>query len=169
MDVLILNTFLSPMLTVATVWNTGETGDINSRLVCLQMSVIQIPLYYLIVGDQAEFHSQLGRGVLRGNFWGEQHQAKVVQLRKSWRQNFKVLLPWPDYRKRELSESAKLHFDFSAEILPTRPNPECQMCECSADLFDEILQSLSTPYSFLNCPIYSSWLLLLETPLSSCV
>ena len=28
MDVPILSTFLSPILTVASVWNTGETGDI---------------------------------------------------------------------------------------------------------------------------------------------
>ena len=28
MDVLTLGTFLSPILTVATEWNTGETGDI---------------------------------------------------------------------------------------------------------------------------------------------
>ena len=30
MDALTLSTFLSPILTVTTVWNTGETGDINN-------------------------------------------------------------------------------------------------------------------------------------------
>ena len=30
MDVLTLGTFLSTILTVTTVWNTGETGDIYS-------------------------------------------------------------------------------------------------------------------------------------------
>ena len=30
MDVSILGTFLSPILTVTTVWNTGETGDIKA-------------------------------------------------------------------------------------------------------------------------------------------
>ena len=30
MDVPIPSTFLSPILTVASVWSTGETGDINS-------------------------------------------------------------------------------------------------------------------------------------------
>ena len=29
MDVHTLSTFLSPILTVASVWNTGETGEIN--------------------------------------------------------------------------------------------------------------------------------------------
>ena len=29
MDVPTLRTFLSPILNVASVWNTGETGDIN--------------------------------------------------------------------------------------------------------------------------------------------
>ena len=29
MDVPTLSTFLSPILNVASVWNTGETGDIN--------------------------------------------------------------------------------------------------------------------------------------------
>ena len=30
MDALTLDTFFSPILTVTTVWNAGETGDINS-------------------------------------------------------------------------------------------------------------------------------------------
>ena len=30
MDVHTLNTFLRPILTVTSVWNTGETGDIHS-------------------------------------------------------------------------------------------------------------------------------------------
>ena len=32
MDALTLGTFLSPILTITTVWNTGETGDINTTL-----------------------------------------------------------------------------------------------------------------------------------------
>ena len=31
MNVPTLSTFLSPILTVALVWNTGETGDINAK------------------------------------------------------------------------------------------------------------------------------------------
>ena len=31
MDVPTLSTFLSPKLTVASVWDTGETGDIKSQ------------------------------------------------------------------------------------------------------------------------------------------
>ena len=34
MDTLTLNTFLSPILSVTSVWNTGETGDINVVPVC---------------------------------------------------------------------------------------------------------------------------------------
>ena len=32
MDVIILDEFLGPILTVITVWNTGKTGDINIHL-----------------------------------------------------------------------------------------------------------------------------------------
>ena len=32
MDVIILDVLLRPILTVATVWNTGETGDISHFL-----------------------------------------------------------------------------------------------------------------------------------------
>ena len=38
MDVPILIEFLKPIFTVTTVWNTGETGDINSPLSGLQGS-----------------------------------------------------------------------------------------------------------------------------------
>ena len=31
-DVLTLGTFLSPILTVTTEWNTGETGDIKTKV-----------------------------------------------------------------------------------------------------------------------------------------
>ena len=33
MDALTLGTFLSPIVTVTTVWNTGDTGDMNTRMV----------------------------------------------------------------------------------------------------------------------------------------
>ena len=53
MNVPTLNTFLSPILTVALEWNTGETGDINRivdkrvkpilfRLLCWKRNISQI-------------------------------------------------------------------------------------------------------------------------------
>ena len=42
MDALTLSTFLSPILTVTTVWNTGETGEIYKR--CnLKYSIVCLP------------------------------------------------------------------------------------------------------------------------------
>ena len=35
MDVIILDAFLRPILTVTTVWNTGETGDIYFEATCM--------------------------------------------------------------------------------------------------------------------------------------
>ena len=41
MDVIILDAFLRPILTVTAVWNTGETGDIDMcKKICLKYTVI---------------------------------------------------------------------------------------------------------------------------------
>ena len=44
MDAFTLGTILSPILTVTTVWNTGETGDINGRKKTGFVSSILVPI-----------------------------------------------------------------------------------------------------------------------------
>ena len=47
MDVPTLSLFLRPILTVASVWNTGETGDINASpliLVALSLAIRGVPV-----------------------------------------------------------------------------------------------------------------------------
>ena len=46
MDVPTLNTFLSPMFTFTTVWNTGETGDINKTEKTVFINISKI-IYHL--------------------------------------------------------------------------------------------------------------------------
>ena len=55
MDALTLGTFLSPILTITTVWNTGETGDINTTLLVGIDKIAQIS--YGEFGDMYEYSS----------------------------------------------------------------------------------------------------------------
>ena len=48
MDALTLGTFLSPILTVTIVWNTGETGDIYYRDIIPHYSKFFQSIAYLI-------------------------------------------------------------------------------------------------------------------------
>ena len=69
MDAFTVSTFLSPILNVTTVWNTGETDDIYAehedgiykyQNILLKASIVLFAFYTKILNDNLEYSSFSG-------------------------------------------------------------------------------------------------------------
>ena len=82
--------FLKPILTVTSVWNTGETGDIYHCLLfiflSLSLSLYLSLFYYLVIIFSLSTFLLL---ILRGMIWRKQEKSKGMWQRKCLKQNKK--------------------------------------------------------------------------------